>query len=107
MFLIMFINKSFSGYIANGPQWCSNESDTTGMSPPGTLCPGWEATPDCPQGAQRAFWIAASINYGSRASGEIFILLNATSDPIFSNNTYVYNKLRMKYEMSRAMTKPT
>lgn len=82
------LSDTLPGYIANGPQWCSNESDTTGMSPPGTLCPGWEATPDCPQGAQRAFWIAASINYGSRASGEIFILLNATSDPIFSNNTY-------------------
>lgn len=74
------------GYIGNGPQWCSREAEP-GIAQPGTLCPGFDATPDCPQSAQRAFWTAASRDYGARASGEVSIMLNATHTPIFAPDT--------------------
>lgn len=59
------------------------------MEPPGTVCPGFESTPDCPQSAQRAFWIAASRHFGGTASGEVFVMLNATADPLFADDTWV------------------
>lgn len=100
------LSDTLPGYIGNGPQWCSDPNEPMGMSPPGTVCPSWGILPDCPQSAQRAFWIAASKNFGRRASGEIFILLNATFDPIFANDSY--NALyELPYLQEKIVTRTT
>ena len=84
----MKYNQCFvPGYIGNVAQWCSDPNTSDGIAAEGTLCPAWDATPSCHQGAVRAFWIAASKHFASTARGEIFIMLNASVTPIFAETT--------------------
>lgn len=83
------ISDTLTGYIADGLVWCSDPDTPDGLAASNFSCPGFEPVPDCPVSAEFAFWSAASKNFGHNAVGNVFIMLNASVEPIYDSQSYL------------------
>ncbi|XP_046553302.1 ADP-ribosyl cyclase/cyclic ADP-ribose hydrolase-like [Haliotis rubra] len=82
----MALEDTLIGYIGNGLRFCAQES------PPGIAynqeCPGSDQTDTCPYNAEFSFWAMASSNFASNASGDVYLMLNASQAKAFYNTSF-------------------
>lgn len=76
------LEDTLIGYLINGLNFCGG----TAGGNPNVPCPRRNAT-TCPSPASAGFWTSASINFAKKAAGEVYVLLNATNNPIIKNTS--------------------
>ncbi|XP_067669574.1 ADP-ribosyl cyclase/cyclic ADP-ribose hydrolase-like [Haliotis asinina] len=82
----MALEDTLIGYIGNGLRFCAQESH------PGIAynqeCAGWDQTDTCPYNAEFSFWVKASSNFAAQASGDVYLMLNASLALAFYNTSF-------------------
>ncbi|XP_061170434.1 ADP-ribosyl cyclase/cyclic ADP-ribose hydrolase-like [Saccostrea echinata] len=81
------ISDTLTGFLGD-TKFCGSNSSSDGVEQDRSKCPGYEQTPTCPWPTEAAFWATASEYYSKSAQGEVEIMLDATSDPLFTNESY-------------------
>lgn len=80
------LEDTMIGYLLNGLSFCGGEAGSNSS----LSCPSRDAD-KCPNTASGAFWTAASLNFAKKASGHVYVLLNATKDPVFKSSSYFWS----------------
>lgn len=85
----MTLQDTLTGYLLDGLNFCGGPAGRNESIP----CPS-ENDHNCPHTARLAFWEAASVNFAKKAVGNVYLLLNATRDPLLDDNSDF-----MRYEL--------
>lgn len=81
------LEDTLIGYLLDGLKFCGGQAGLNSS----LSCPVHNRT--CPFTAYEGFWTAASENFAKKAVGNIYVLLNATQDPIIEDTSFFW-----KYE---------
>eukprot|EP00062_Callorhinchus_milii_P004936 gi/632943875/ref/XP_007887195.1/ PREDICTED: ADP-ribosyl cyclase 2-like isoform X1 [Callorhinchus milii] len=70
---VMPLESTLTGYMMNGLNWCGQRSSSELNY---EVCPAWN---ECEENAAKSFWRSASVVYAKKASGEVKVVLNGSS----------------------------
>ncbi|KAK3596891.1 hypothetical protein CHS0354_031669 [Potamilus streckersoni] len=82
------LEDTMPGYVADGLSFCGDNSTSDGIARENITCPSTFLSANCSSTVSSVFWTSASINFAKSVTGEIFVMLNASRNPIYRNNSY-------------------
>ncbi|KAK3602134.1 hypothetical protein CHS0354_003166 [Potamilus streckersoni] len=82
------LEDTMPGYVIDNLTFCGDKMTSDGVALANMTCPSSNQTANCLSTALYVFWKSASINFAKSVTGEIFVMLNASGNPIYRNNSY-------------------
>ncbi|KAL3846674.1 hypothetical protein ACJMK2_017645 [Sinanodonta woodiana] len=82
------LEDTMPGYLIDSLSFCGNNNTSDGLAGENTTCPSYRPTENCPFSAETVFWTTASVNFARSAVGHIFVMLNASQEPIYHKSSY-------------------
>ncbi|KAK3602132.1 hypothetical protein CHS0354_003164 [Potamilus streckersoni] len=82
------LEDTMPGYLIDSLSFCGDNNTSDGLAGEYTSCPSYRPTENCSSSAETVFWTKASVNFARSAVGNIFVMLNASQEPVYHKGSY-------------------